>query len=730
MAASSGGGAEGVGSSSTGQVTSTGQGTSNVGAGSRPKLLVVDGDASSRSVLEVALAKDGFDVRCVTSGREAIRLLADDRALPSMVVLSSDLHGEDGYSLCAQIRGDRRLGTVPVMMLARRAEDGRQTLAEVVGVDEFIAKPAFARDIAILIRLRLQRRQSDGTVAFDSAITPIRQTLRAVLSAQKSGQLLLGNGKGYLSFHGGKVIDAEVGSEVGPEAVLRMLALGDGAYRVRTLPLLADTRFGLTLRDLLGTLYPKLERFEQLVARSVGLSEVFEVNFTALTRSLPSMPDAVNEVVRLFDGKRSVREVLYDSTLSEIIALQVTNRLFAMGVVTRLSYASTGTDGQRHQAPLFDELKDAPKLFEPAPTEAAERMRQLFGDTTAQPIVTAVPAARMPSPDWYQPEALSAVPEPKPTDPQFAPAREFMAPPAVAEVPPALERQLNAFNVRTVVEPNSRGTGRSYEAKSELQRFNEGLASAEASSIPIMLTHAVERGAAAATSPIAVEGDVHAALEQQFFAQPDAAPATVVEAVLGPKIGEFEEPKPDGGGRVLGVLAAVGALLGGVALITWELTTSNGAAANPPPSVLVAPPAARVEVAPDEVVAVEAPELIADDSPVVSDALAAATRLYESGRIKQAVKALESVVEGEASNTSAWVMLGLARYDSGDSQGAKEAATTALALDPNAARAHLLLATLHLDQGKRPLAEEELKAYLALEPNGAHAADAKALLKR
>ena len=169
-------------------------------------------------------------------------------------------------------------------------------------------------------------------------------------------------------------------------------------------------------------------------------------------------------------------------------------------------------------------------------------------------------------------------------------------------------------------------------------------------------------------------------------------------------------------------------LILGTSITAWLLAQSAGELPVAPASLsglLVAPPAPTpiVEVRPLEPT-LEVP--VAD----ASAALIEATRLYDAGKLNQALKALEELVLTESSSSQAWLMLGLARYDSGDTAGAQEAANTVLALDPNAARAHLLLATIQIDANHRPEANEEIQKYLDQDPNGTFAGEAKALLKR
>ena len=68
-------------------------------------VLVVDPDASARSVLEVVLVRDGFDVWSTGSGSQGLALMKGGRT-PDVIVLESDLGGEDGFSFVSQVRGD------------------------------------------------------------------------------------------------------------------------------------------------------------------------------------------------------------------------------------------------------------------------------------------------------------------------------------------------------------------------------------------------------------------------------------------------------------------------------------------------------------------------------------------------------------------------------------------------------------------------------------------------
>src|SRR5690349_8951536 len=73
-----------------------------------PRVLVVEPDARTRSLLQVGLSRAGFDVLVARSLDEAREHLGLGRPLPAMLVCETDLAGEDGFRFCGQLRADLR----------------------------------------------------------------------------------------------------------------------------------------------------------------------------------------------------------------------------------------------------------------------------------------------------------------------------------------------------------------------------------------------------------------------------------------------------------------------------------------------------------------------------------------------------------------------------------------------------------------------------------------------
>ena len=121
----------------------------------RDRVLIVDDDEDIQSLLEEYLRKNGFDAHAVADGKAMWEALAEKPA--SLVVLDLMLPGEDGLSLCRQLRARSQ---VPVLMLTARGEAVDRILGLEMGADDYLPKPFDPRELLARIRSILRRAKS------------------------------------------------------------------------------------------------------------------------------------------------------------------------------------------------------------------------------------------------------------------------------------------------------------------------------------------------------------------------------------------------------------------------------------------------------------------------------------------------------------------------------------------------------------------------------------------
>ncbi len=700
-----------------------------VAAGRKPLVLVIDPDESTRSVLEVAMGRDGFEVWSSSSGKLGLMLL--EGRLPDVIVLESDLNGEDGFSFVAQLRGDERLASIPVLLLARADDQNVEALADVVGVDDFIQKPAFARDVAALVRVELAKRQG-GPMLFDSKLLPPAQLLRALISCPRSGRMLLVDGRAEVRFRSGKVIDARVDSRGGTiDALVRALALTSGTYELVAEPIDGFAELQCGLRELVDLVMPRLQKWSRVVQRSLPLDALLTVDFGRLATGLKAMPDEVNRIVQLFDGFRSVEQVLIDSSFNETLTLEVSTRLYLMGVLGPARDASIELIAPR---PM-------PRLFEPRAAEAEELMQQLFAGTAEIRGDDSAPAE---GEDWFSPSAVGS--ELELSDPNGG-WTTAPVPVGLAEgLAPELARQLDAFQTPMRVEaqqvaPEVAAAQKFADAPSVLSADTameaallEAANSRSITEVEAELNAALDRNAEAELeaerAQKAFARDRQARIETPWMTpvvELAAAPAPAVESAPTVEVAPEPELVPElrRAPRVWPFVAGSLALIGLALVIDGQRAP---AAVEQETTV-----ASKVVAAPVVPVVVEAEVVEEELAPVaidVSENLAEATKLYNGGKYQSAISVLDQVLADDPKSVVAWNLLGLTRYDSLDTAGARTAAAKVLELDPKNARVQILLATLAFDANQKDEGRAALEKYLELEPNGSEVEEVKALLKQ
>ena len=118
----------------------------------RAHLLIVDDDREIRTLLAQYLEKHDFRTTAVADGREMRRVL--ERSHVDLIVLDLMLPGEDGLSLCRELRARSQ---VPILMLTARGEDVDRIIGLELGADDYLAKPFNPRELLGRIRAILRR---------------------------------------------------------------------------------------------------------------------------------------------------------------------------------------------------------------------------------------------------------------------------------------------------------------------------------------------------------------------------------------------------------------------------------------------------------------------------------------------------------------------------------------------------------------------------------------------
>ena len=117
-------------------------------------ILIVDDDPDIREMLVAYLARQGLKASGAADGRAMRRVLARERV--DLLVLDLMLPGEDGISLCRELRAPGQ-PPLPIVMLSARADEADRILGLELGADDYLPKPFAARELLARVRSVLRR---------------------------------------------------------------------------------------------------------------------------------------------------------------------------------------------------------------------------------------------------------------------------------------------------------------------------------------------------------------------------------------------------------------------------------------------------------------------------------------------------------------------------------------------------------------------------------------------
>src|SRR5580704_10573150 len=126
----------------------------------KQKLLLVDADPRSVRVLEVSLKKAGYSVTTAADGQDALAKL--DLSTPDLVLSDTRLPKLDGYALVRRLKDKPEWAGIPVVFLTSQKSVEDKIRGLELGVEDYLTKPIFVRELLARVNLLLARRTQEN----------------------------------------------------------------------------------------------------------------------------------------------------------------------------------------------------------------------------------------------------------------------------------------------------------------------------------------------------------------------------------------------------------------------------------------------------------------------------------------------------------------------------------------------------------------------------------------
>jgi len=124
------------------------------------RILIVDDEPDLLELVRLNLAQAGFEVDTAETGRDALAALRSRK--PALAILDVMLPDLSGTDLCREIRSDRNLADLPVIMLTAKGEEIDRIVGFELGADDYVTKPFSPRELILRVRAVLRRGHAEG----------------------------------------------------------------------------------------------------------------------------------------------------------------------------------------------------------------------------------------------------------------------------------------------------------------------------------------------------------------------------------------------------------------------------------------------------------------------------------------------------------------------------------------------------------------------------------------
>lgn len=204
------------------------------------KILVVDDNPAVLNLLRKGMEVCG-EVLTAKDGADALVKAIEEK--PDLIVSDYQMPGLDGLQLYEKLRGRSETRKIPFIFLASKGEIEEKLRQFTDGVEEFIAKPFFVREVVsrtkkLTDRMHLEKLQTTarrpGVIEGSLAEMGVIDLFQSLEMGQKSCRLTLLSGKEKceIFFENGQVYDAFLGKTAGNAAVYKIMNWNQGSFEI------------------------------------------------------------------------------------------------------------------------------------------------------------------------------------------------------------------------------------------------------------------------------------------------------------------------------------------------------------------------------------------------------------------------------------------------------------------------------------------------------------------
>ncbi len=323
------------------------------------KLIVVSPSAPVSEAVRFAFERAGAQASLFSAAAALADGRADGQARAQLCVVATD----DAADAVALVEATRAaLGPSPPPLLCLGPPALSAEAARKAGADEVVLAPVMARDLVTLSQLLVTTATPDGARTSSicegqlSDYHSVYYLARAIALRGESAVLSLVRGlrRGELRFFRGEITSAHVGALHGLAALHQLLLWSRAHLELRTEHVIPRRQIPLSANEILAD----AERFVRELRAVLGPllpAAVYELVRAEVEPYEDDIPQAVYRILLLFDGYRTMADVIEDSPYRVKETIRIARRLDELGWIEA---TATARDTRTVEDRLADELAE------------------------------------------------------------------------------------------------------------------------------------------------------------------------------------------------------------------------------------------------------------------------------------------------------------------------------------------------------------------------------------
>ena len=128
---------------------------------STPRILVVDDDPDTITILSRYLQREGFVAIEAPSGADCLRIVQESSV--DVILLDLMMPEMDGFQVCQELKSDSKTAEIPIILITARDDIEARAEGIRLGASEFLTKPFSRRQLVARINSQLNLLEAART---------------------------------------------------------------------------------------------------------------------------------------------------------------------------------------------------------------------------------------------------------------------------------------------------------------------------------------------------------------------------------------------------------------------------------------------------------------------------------------------------------------------------------------------------------------------------------------